>query len=163
MLGRRDRAELLVFRGHDRDEIQPSSASHVPEVLLSALAWARTADLSPRATVTARLDLGGRHRARSPHDGPAQRCTVTTLSWSPDGSRISSTGYAPGPLTARIWDVATGRVPARPREEKAGIYCIAWSPDGGYVATGSDFATTDMVKIWDATTGRLVRGLRPRD
>ncbi len=103
--------EQTVFRGHDRNEIQPSSASFVQDRRPpSALAW------SPDGRALASGHGGGEIKIWDAATGRElrtivlpERCTVTTLDWSPDGTRIASTGDLHGTQTARIWDVSTGR------------------------------------------------------
>jgi WD40 repeat protein len=66
---------------------------------------------------------------------------VYTAAFSPDGSRVVTAG-----LTARVWNVSTGRPVTLPFE--AGVVAAAFSPDGTRVVTAGATA-----RVWDAWTG----------
>jgi WD40 repeat protein len=80
---------------------------------------------------------------------------VTSVDWSPDGSRIA-TSSADG--TAWIWDPLTQAELLVLRGHGDEVRAVAWSPDGTSLATTSADKTT---RIWDAATGRqriILRG-----
>ena len=82
--------------------------------------------------------------------------TVTSVSFSPDGSRIV-TGSRD--RTAKVWDVRTGTALLELRGHLGTVNGASFSPDGARVVTGSDDGTA---KVWDARTGSaLVRSGRP--
>jgi WD40 repeat protein len=85
--------------------------------------------------------------------------TLTHAAFSPDGRRIVAGSYD---KTARIWDVATGRllltltVPAGIVDGVSfAVDEAAFSPDGKWVITRTELS--DKVRIWDSTTGRQIR------
>jgi WD40 repeat protein/serine/threonine protein kinase len=90
---------------------------------------------------------------------------VTGVDWSPDGTRVASTGID---NTVHIWDAATGdtlRVINLPEGITGNIYdwglAVKWSPDGNelltitgdrYLLGSQDYDLT----IWDVSTGQQV-------
>lgn len=86
---------------------------------------------------------------------------ANTAVWSPDGTRVASTGA----YGAHVWEALTGRtlIVCRPKDDPGGV---AWSEDGkrlvtllitfdGPVATATTLIVT--VEVWDAATGQRVR------
>ena len=76
--------------------------------------------------------------------------TVLSVTFSPDGKRIASTGYD---RTVIIWDSETGEKKltikkAHSRE----ITTVLFSPDGKRILTQSCYGNT-RIKMWDAETG----------
>jgi WD40 repeat protein len=75
---------------------------------------------------------------------------VTSVAWSPDGTRISSAS-----ATVRVWNALTGDTIFIYREH-AGfqklVAAVAWSPDGALIASvgGGD---EQAIHIWDAANG----------
>jgi WD40 repeat protein len=70
------------------------------------------------------------------------------LAWSPDGTRLLSTGPD---HTAQVWEALTGRTLLTFGTRDDAVYHAAWSPDGRQIATGA----YGQVRIWDATSGAL--------
>ncbi len=69
---------------------------------------------------------------------------VESVTWSPDGTRIASSGQD---TTIQVWDAADGSHVFTYRGHTAAVYTVAWSPDGRRIASaGSD--TT--VQVWQA-------------
>jgi WD40 repeat protein len=52
--------------------------------------------------------------------------------------------------SARIWDVATGRLAAPPLEHANRVDSAAFSPDGARLVT----ASARLAQVWDVRTGR---------
>ena len=69
--------------------------------------------------------------------------TVTTVAWSPDGSRLAT---ASRDQTARVWDAATGKELLTVKGSGGDFRCVAWSPDGKRLATTSWGKTA---KVWE--------------
>ena len=84
-------------------------------------------------------------------------CRVNRAVFSPDGSRIATTGRD---ATVRIFDAATGRQLRVLRGHAPGgfgTYPVAWSPDGARLLS----MAADGTRIWDARTGRQLLALPP--
>lgn len=85
---------------------------------------------------------------------------ISTLVWSPDGTRIASASYD---KTVQVWNATTGKLlllyNGHTNHWIGGrVYSLAWCPDDpalfphhkNYVASGGDDRT---IRIWDAETG----------
>jgi WD40 repeat protein len=70
---------------------------------------------------------------------------VWGLAWSPDGSRIASSGQYHGQNSVEVWDAALGNTLVRYTGHLGDVNSIAWSPDSKYVASGSLDTT---VQVW---------------
>jgi WD40 repeat protein len=68
--------------------------------------------------------------------------------FSPDGRRLA---IASSDHTARIWDLATGRVRVVLRGHGGSVHSVAFAADGRHIVTASDDGTA---RIWDAGRGR---------
>jgi eukaryotic-like serine/threonine-protein kinase len=73
---------------------------------------------------------------------------VTAAAFSPDGRTVLTAGLD---LTARLWDVASGKLLGQPLVHQGQITTIAFSPDGKLVLTVSADQTA---QLWDAATGK---------
>jgi WD40 repeat protein len=60
-------------------------------------------------------------------------------------------------MTAKVWDVATGRLLHTLSGHSQPLECLAFSRDGTRLATGS---TDTVVKLWDVATGDEILTLR---
>lgn len=77
-------------------------------------------------------------------------CSVTDISWSPDGVQLASSSYDE---TVRLWNPTTGCELLAFTEHTDVIDNISWSPNGSQVAKASRDYT---VRMWSLTTGREV-------
>jgi WD40 repeat protein/serine/threonine protein kinase len=92
---------------------------------------------------------------------------ITSLAYSPDGSRIAAAfsdlevdGDVPGiPGSVRVWDVATGHQLYKLRGHPAKVYGLGFSPNGKRLASAGGSDEKGEVKIWDMTTGQEVATL----
>ena len=69
---------------------------------------------------------------------------VVALAYSPDGRTLAS---ASADGTARLWDLATGKLTATLQSPAARAYCVAFSPDGEALAVGYG-EPTGLVQKW---------------
>ena len=76
-----------------------------------------------------------------------------TLVWSPDGTRLATTGnMSGGGGMVTIQDLSTGRRPITlPDTDR--VTTVVWSPDGTRLATAG-LGGVDPVRVWDPVTGR---------
>jgi len=81
------------------------------------------------------------------------RHEVTSMSWSPDGTRLA-TGSWDG--TAKVWEAASGRELLTLSGFAGQVNSVSWSPDGTRLATGNQ---DGMARVWDATGGRALLAL----
>jgi tetratricopeptide (TPR) repeat protein len=79
---------------------------------------------------------------------------VSSVAFSPDGSRLASAGLNP---TVRVWDAATGRQTLTLRGHTGRVGRVDFSPDGSRLASAGQDGT---VRVWDAATGREALTLR---
>jgi WD40 repeat protein len=70
---------------------------------------------------------------------------VVALAYSPDGRTLAS---ASADGTARLWDLATGKLMATLQSPAARAYCVAFSSDGKLVAVGYG-GPHGLVQVWD--------------
>ena len=77
-------------------------------------------------------------------------CGLSGAAFNSDGSRIVT---ASSDKTARVWDVATGKVIAEFEGHTGPVLSAAFSPDGSRIVTASFDATA---RLWDAATGKAV-------
>jgi WD40 repeat protein len=81
--------------------------------------------------------------------------TLTSLAWSPDGSRLASLSYDG---TGIIWDASSGKqlqsLPANHLND-----ALVWSPGGELLSTSYylDEPYRQQVTLWDPQTGEAVR------
>ena len=80
---------------------------------------------------------------------------VTAIRFSPDGSRILSLGTEG---SAKLWDVASGRLLRTFSINGGAIETFAFSPDSKQIVTGS--GDLNSPKVWNAATGELVEGFK---
>jgi WD40 repeat protein len=69
--------------------------------------------------------------------------TVPSVTFSPDGSRIASTGTLD--MTIKVWDAGTGSLIRTLSGHTKGVTSAAFSPDGRRLASGS---YDNTVKVW---------------
>ncbi len=80
-------------------------------------------------------------------------CSVTTLAWSPDGTRIAS-GIGTFLNLTKIWDVATGQVIVELAGSNIGMNSLSWNPEGTLIAgVLLPGRPVGQVNIWNAITG----------
>lgn len=79
--------------------------------------------------------------------------TVTSVSWSPDGTQLVSGSRD---STARLWQVANENNTLTYNGHHAAVLSVAWSPSGRFLASGGEDKT---VQVWD-TQGNMQRDFR---
>jgi WD40 repeat protein len=72
------------------------------------------------------------------------RLGVSTVSFSPDGSRVLTTSTD---RTARVWDVQTGQPVGEPMTHGGAVNSASFSPDGTRVVTAS---RDNTARVWNA-------------
>jgi WD40 repeat protein len=93
--------------------------------------------------------------------------------WSPDGTRVASTGspYGAGtaPRAVHVWDATSGKrlLICTLEDAATGLSPagVVWSADGGHllaVIEGPVNSAIDRVQVWDAVTGQRVRSIPVR-
>ena len=83
--------------------------------------------------------------------------TVTSVEWSPDGSRLAS-GGCDGQV--RVWDVHSGCCLQVLEGHRSHVSCLCWSPDSVGICSGSADRT---LRVWIASKpgdDRALRGIR---
>jgi eukaryotic-like serine/threonine-protein kinase len=80
--------------------------------------------------------------------------SLQSVAWSPDGSRLVSSGAGP---TVRLWAAASGSEILTLGGHTEDVDSVAWSPDGRHVASASDDKT---IKVWEVTNGSELLTLR---
>ena len=95
------------------------------------------------------------YRGHSTHHGYPN--PVTSVAWSPDGTRIVSAS-----ATVRVWNALTGE-PILSYRGHAGfqalVAAVAWSPDGALIASAGG-GDERAVHIWNAASGDPISSYR---
>ena len=78
---------------------------------------------------------------------------MTSLSFSPDGSKLAS-GGADG--FVKVWDVTSGECLQTLEGHSAWMSSVAFAAEGSKVALGSNDNT---VKLWDVASGECLQTL----
>jgi WD40 repeat protein/tetratricopeptide (TPR) repeat protein len=135
------RASVRTFEGLTEGSVNCGALS--PDGRWLALCREDSADL---------WDLGQGLRVRTMK---VQSTYVTALAFSPDSRLLLSGGGSSNDLdlTARLFDVATGREVWRAPHD-ANILHVAFSPDGRTAAT---VTSRSQVNLWDVATGARIR------
>ena len=80
-----------------------------------------------------------------------QHAAVASAQFSPSGELIVTSSWD---NSAKIWDVATGKVIRKlENEHTLAVNTAVFSPDGKFVLTASDDGTA---KLWDVESGQVV-------
>lgn len=69
--------------------------------------------------------------------------------WSPDGSLMASSFFAPGANNIQIWNTTTGKMLLQYNGHADFVESIAWSPDGSTIASAGDH-----IELWNTATGK---------
>jgi WD40 repeat protein len=118
-------------------EVAPDNNSNLQRTIRSVLAgWGRA--------IQHPFELDSEKRVHSHQD------RIVAVAFSPDG-KLALTGS--WDKTARLWDVATGKVLGPPLEHQDAVVAVAFSPDGKTVLTGSDDNTA---RLWEVATGKAL-------
>jgi len=158
-------ARLALLAAH----LDPSDENRSRLVVAENLPLAAPLGRASGAVYSIDVDSGGRRVAAAGSDGalriwplnpprrgetdplvlPGHQSFVTSVHWSPDGSRLASTS---DDGTVGIWDrLEPGARPRLLRGHEGRVVFSAWSPDGRRLATAGMDRT---VRVWDTATGR---------
>jgi WD40 repeat protein len=98
---------------------------------------------------------------------------VSSLAFSPDGSRLASGGFANGGFDEngevkegelKVWDAQTGQQLLTLEGHTGPVWSMAFSPEGTRIASGAGNRFTPGkpggVKVWDARTGKKLLDLK---
>lgn len=100
---------------------------------------------------------------------PGMKGLITSLAWSPDGTKLAVASQLVGVGVVKFWDVERGREVATPIKGLQNVWSVAWSPDGKRIATASDtFPAQDryLVAVWEVASGKAIcssRGTQSSD
>jgi WD40 repeat protein len=134
------RGELAAIARHPKKDIVViGGAERLPYIYL--LDRPRNMKIADDSTLVRKLER---------QDG-----AITTLDWSPDGTRIAVGGAAP---SVNLYDPETGDRKASCKGHDAGIYAVAFSPDSSKLATGG---FDGKVRIYSAADCTLIRAFVP--
>jgi WD40 repeat protein len=112
------------------------------------LAAGSAAPADERIYSAAAIHLWDVARGRLLRQIPGHQRRINSLSFSPDGRSLSSTGGDP---LIRLWNRATGREAFQHLGHQSAVRALAVSPVDGTIFTGGHDGT---VRRWDAATGR---------
>lgn len=97
-------------------------------------------------------------------DMPGHTGRVTWVDFAPNGKSVASASLD---LTARTWDVETGKQlqvfvghSVLPSSVVTGVWCVRYAPDGKVLATSGSDGT---VRLWDAKTAKEQRKIQSTD
>ncbi|RYP07905.1 hypothetical protein DL765_008975 [Monosporascus sp. GIB2] len=97
---------------------------------------------------------GARRRARTLSTLKNYDSRVSSVAFSPDGSRLTS---GSSDYTVKVWDAATGACLSTLEGYGDRVSLVAFSPDRSRLTSGSRDKT---VKVWDAATGAYLSTLK---
>lgn len=111
-----------------------------------------TSTSSPTATSTSSPTATSTPPTTTPIVYRGHSASVTSVSWSPDGKYIASTGLD---ATVQVWNALQGGNPLITYSQNSSglpVWSVAWSPNGNYIAAGGADQTAE---VWDfATRGK---------
>jgi hypothetical protein len=81
--------------------------------------------------------------------------TIISAGWSPDSRYVATASYD---KTARVWEVATGRLVGQPMQHLSWLAHLEFSPDGQLLATACRDGTA---RLWHPLTGEPASPLLP--
>lgn len=71
--------------------------------------------------------------------------------WSPDGTLMASSFFAPGSNNIQIWNTTTGKMVLQYNGHADFVESIAWSPDSKEIVSTS---VDGSIQVWAASTGK---------
>ncbi|MCP4345291.1 MAG: PQQ-binding-like beta-propeller repeat protein, partial [Desulfobacterales bacterium] len=149
VLGFEEKAELLVNSGITNNN--PDDFQKAWMFTLTALQQEvgnRTLPVSIGRMAMPRLRNNIMFWFWSSPDLSSHSFSVSSVSFSPDGTRIAS---GSDDNTVRLWDVETGKELSVFKGHSSLVSSVSFSPDGTFITSGS---ADNTVRLWDVETGK---------
>lgn len=147
-------AQVRKFAHQFADEIISKLTGGLPSIAQTQIAFVRTTSPGVKEIWVMDYDGANQHQLTSLHS------ISLTPRWSPDGSRIAFTCYAPyrGVVSAQIcmYSMDSGKVISFPRFPGTNI-TPAWSPDGSQLIFSSSMQSSPELYVCDVNCNRPKR------
>src|SRR5258706_16151561 len=79
---------------------------------------------------------------------------ITSVAWSPDGTRLASSGRVRGSGEMLVWDVQSGERVRALAGDSGVVYAVTWGSNSELLVSGG---SDGMLGWWDVQSGEGVR------